>query len=94
MYPSHRTDLIQAVCTAYNIHIHYIPPGATDIWQPLDRKVFGSLKQIARKMWTEQYAAHLESLEGRLNDYDAKESNSKQHAVELLNQVCYSHCLI
>ena len=27
-------------------------------------------------MWTEQYAAHLESLEGRLNDYDAKESNS------------------
>jgi hypothetical protein len=34
-----------------NIEIHYIPAGATDVLQPLDRLVFGVLNSQARKLF-------------------------------------------
>jgi hypothetical protein len=34
-----------------NIEIHYIPVGATDVLQPLDRRVFGVLKGQARRLF-------------------------------------------
>jgi hypothetical protein len=33
--------------------LHFIPPGLTDEFQPLDRKVFGTLKAIARRLFHE-----------------------------------------
>jgi hypothetical protein len=34
-----------------NIEIHYVPAGATDLLQPLDRLVFGILKSPARRLF-------------------------------------------
>ena len=87
MYPSHRTDLIKRLCDSYNIRIHYIPAGATDLLQPLDKSVFGPLKMKARKEWIDRYASRLEEVKGSHNSPDLKEANTKKAAVELLRDV-------
>jgi hypothetical protein len=37
------------------IDLVFIPPGCTDLLQPLDRQVFGVLKTIARQNWRKTY---------------------------------------
>jgi hypothetical protein len=34
-----------------NIKLYFIPPGMTDAFQPLDRKVFGVLKAYAKRLF-------------------------------------------
>ena len=36
---------------ALDIELVFVPPGCTDIVQPLDIKVFGALKSYARMLW-------------------------------------------
>jgi hypothetical protein len=53
VHPSHRTDAVKATAAQLDIELIYIPPGATDDLQPLDRKVFGALKGEARRIFRE-----------------------------------------
>ena len=48
LYPSHMTDRVLQDAKDLNIIIHIIPAGLTDVYQPLDRKIFGILKAKAR----------------------------------------------
>ena len=48
VYPSHKTDDIKDYATNNGIKLSFIPAGQTGEWQPLDYRIFGSLKQRAR----------------------------------------------
>ena len=56
LYAAHRGDRIKRVAESLNFKLHYIPPSFTDIFQPLDRYVFGSLKSMARSRYYKIYA--------------------------------------
>ena len=55
LYPAHMTDQIYKDAQDLNIHLHVIPAGMTDLYQPLDRKVFGSLKSKARHLFKQRH---------------------------------------
>jgi hypothetical protein len=54
-YSAHRNDLVKARATELGIRLEFIPPGCTDLLQPLDRRVFGVLKSSGRQQWLEHY---------------------------------------
>lgn len=56
LHSSHRTDAVKQLAESLNIKLWFIPPGCTDICQPLDRRCFGALKATARKLWRQQAA--------------------------------------
>ena len=49
VYPTHRSETVRRTAQELNICLEYIPPGLTDVLQPLDRRVFGALKSIAKQ---------------------------------------------
>ena len=49
LYPAHMTDEVYSLAEQLNFKLHIIPAGMTDVYQPLDRMVFGALKSKARK---------------------------------------------
>jgi hypothetical protein len=51
LHSSHRTPTVREVASSLNIELHYIPAGATDSLQPLDRLIFGVLKSHARRLF-------------------------------------------
>ena len=52
---AHRTDAVKQRAEELGITLYFIPPGCTDLVQPLDVKVFGALKSTARKLFRERY---------------------------------------
>jgi hypothetical protein len=50
-YSAHRTDAVRATADLLNIRLHFIPPGMTDEFQPLDRRVFGILKSYGKMLF-------------------------------------------
>jgi hypothetical protein len=46
---------VREVATLWEIDLVFIPPGCTDLLQPLDRRVFGVMKSFARQNWRRQY---------------------------------------
>jgi hypothetical protein len=50
-YAAHRCARVREVAAVLEIDLVFIPPGATDKLQPLDRYVFGVLKAFARQQW-------------------------------------------
>ena len=44
----HKSAAVQEFATGLNIHLLFIPAGMTDKLQPLDVRIFGVLKSIAR----------------------------------------------
>lgn len=54
-YSVHRTQKIKELASNLNIELLFVPPGATDELQPLDRCVFGAMKGIARRKWRRMY---------------------------------------
>lgn len=56
LHASHRTDSVKTLARELNIKLWYIPPGCTDLVQPLDVRCFGTLKSTARRLWREQLA--------------------------------------
>ena len=50
-YASHRCEEVKRLAEELHIHLHYIPPGLTDLLQPLDRSVFGALKAEYRAIY-------------------------------------------
>ena len=67
---SHRSEKVKQMASALKINLHYIPPGMTDLLQPLDRRVFGALKSTARSLFRK----------------DPRENRNKQTAVRDLLQ--------
>lgn len=55
LYPAHMTDKVYEEAAALNIKLHIIPAGMTDVYQPLDRKIFGVMKAKARKMFRQRH---------------------------------------
>lgn len=51
VHSSHRTQEVKTLAQNLGINLHYIPAGATDALQPLDRRVFGALKSSARRLF-------------------------------------------
>ena len=49
LHSSHRDQELRDWATANDIGLTFVPAGQTDEWQPLDRKLFGSLKKRAQK---------------------------------------------
>ena len=43
-YAAHMTELVRETARKNNIQLLYIPTSATDIYQPLDRRIFGAIK--------------------------------------------------
>ena len=54
MHSSHRTEIVKELAKNLDVLLHFIPPGATDELQPLDRRVFGVLKATARRLFRER----------------------------------------
>ena len=72
MYSVHRSDETKTLAENLGIELIFIPPGMTDHYQPLDRRVFGVLKQYMRLLWRRQYMT------------DPCQRFSKSKAVQLL----------
>jgi hypothetical protein len=56
-YPAHRAPLVKAKAAEFGIRLEFIPPGSTDLLQPLDRRVFRVLKSYGRQQWAILYQA-------------------------------------
>lgn len=54
VHSSHRTQEVKTLAQNLGINLHYIPVGATDALQPLDRRVFGALKSSARRLFRQR----------------------------------------
>ena len=54
-YSVHLMNEIKDYAAELNINLIFIPPGATDLLQPLDRFIFGALKSMARARWLNRY---------------------------------------
>ena len=54
VHSSHRTEEVRNLARNLEINLHYIPAGATDALQPLDRRVFGALKSSARRLFRQR----------------------------------------
>jgi hypothetical protein len=50
-YGAHCTARINAVARELRILLVFIPAGQTDMYQPLDRRIFGILKSMASRAW-------------------------------------------
>lgn len=46
LHASHRDESVREYSAKRNIQLSYIPAGQTGEWQPLDRRIFGNLKNI------------------------------------------------
>ena len=55
LHSSHRGDEVKEVAKSLNIDLHYIPAGQTDIYQPLDRNYFGSVKATGRDQFRKRF---------------------------------------
>lgn len=58
VYSAHRTQTIKELAQSLNIELVFIPPGCTDVCQPLDVAVFAVLKGYARAKWRKLYHEH------------------------------------
>jgi hypothetical protein len=52
-YSVHRSPEVREYARSLGIILLFVPPGMTDALQPLDRSIFGAMKQEARRLWRE-----------------------------------------
>jgi hypothetical protein len=50
VFSAHRDQEVKAYASELGIRLIFIPPGMTDVYQPLDKRIFGHLKQQAQAM--------------------------------------------
>ena len=72
VHASHRDLQVLRWASDHDVGLSFIPAGQTDVWQPLDRKIFGSLKQRSMKLLYE------DMIHETLEDYDLV------HAIKVL----------
>jgi hypothetical protein len=56
VYAAHRSKESKDLADQLGIKLYFVPAGCTDMFQPLDRLVFGALKATARKMFHDALA--------------------------------------
>jgi hypothetical protein len=54
-FSAHRSPITKSIADLFHIQLEFIPPGCTDVLQPLDRRVFGVLKAHARQLGRTHY---------------------------------------
>jgi hypothetical protein len=64
VYSAHRDPLVKEKAIELGIKLIFIPPGMTGTLQPLDRRIFGSLKARGKARWAR-------SLSGQLTKFDS-----------------------
>jgi hypothetical protein len=62
-YSAHRIDAVKEAAARLGITLHFIPPGLTDEYQPLDRAVFGVVKAQLKCLFHARF--HLNPYERR-----------------------------
>jgi hypothetical protein len=60
VFAAHRDSEVKETAEEAEITVTFIPAGQTDEWQPLDRRIFGSLKQRAIGRWSRQFLRDME----------------------------------
>ena len=55
LYAAHKMKEVKDMAKEMNIELHFIPPGMTDEYQPLDRRVFGCLKASGKAKFRQHY---------------------------------------
>jgi hypothetical protein len=55
VFAAHRDADVKDKAQEEEITVSFIPAGQTDEWQPLDRRIFGNLKQRAVRRWNRQF---------------------------------------
>lgn len=55
VFAAHRDCDVKREAMEQEITLAYIPAGQTDYWQPLDRRIFGNLKQRGVGRWNAQF---------------------------------------
>jgi hypothetical protein len=77
VYAAHRKQEVRNFAADLNIELVFIPPGCTDLLQPLDRRVFGVLKAKARRHWRLRYhnrlggkTTHAELIQDLMKSWD------------------------
>jgi hypothetical protein len=56
MYQAHRTQGVKDLARELGIELLFVPAGATGECQPLDRRIFGELKSLARSEFVRQWS--------------------------------------
>ena len=56
VHASHLHDDVLKWAQGHEMGVTFIPPGQTGTWQPLDRRIFGSLKARATKLMNQRMA--------------------------------------
>jgi hypothetical protein len=54
-FAAHRDEEVRAQAAATDVALKFIPTGMTDEWQPLDLRIFGSLKQRAKALFDQEW---------------------------------------
>jgi hypothetical protein len=57
-FSGHETDDVMEAARSHNIHIIWVPAGATPICQPMDITTIGAMKSHAVTLWCAQRSAH------------------------------------
>jgi hypothetical protein len=57
LYSVHRSEATKRLAARLNIELLFIPPGQTGELQPLDRTIFGAMKQIGRGLYRRRMEA-------------------------------------
>ncbi|OHS93796.1 hypothetical protein TRFO_13773 [Tritrichomonas foetus] len=84
IYKSHIADECRLFAESLKIQLVYIPPGCTDILQPLDIRIFGILKGRARRLWRIHQLNNNEPLKkaGAVNILIQAWNSLSEHAVQ------------
>ena len=53
-YKTHKSEVTRNLANFLKISLHFIPPGMTDEFQPLDRKIFGIVKAYAKNLYRQR----------------------------------------
>jgi hypothetical protein len=68
LFAAHRDDFVKTQAQNLGIRLEFIPPGTTGLCQPLDRRIFGILKQRAGELFAQR------NLDYRFDEYRIAQS--------------------
>ena len=54
-YKAHKCQSVQDLAQTLHIKLYYIPSGLTDMFQPLDKRIFSCLKATAKYLFKKAY---------------------------------------
>jgi hypothetical protein len=94
VFTAHRDEQVKQFAKNLRINLIFIPVGMTDIYQPLDRYIFGGLKQRAHGRWVDWHLQKLgqemsmaNSLKRLIDSWKSIDLETVMHAWEHLTEV-------